>query len=309
MMQYGCSLIYIILTGMDLRPVAGPSSVPMHPMEDQLGVSADLSTSFDEEDGYWSTPSPGPSAERPLYSDIGNNPDIERSLKLLLADPDCSLFDMSIVQLFSVLSTHGINTSNVKSTDEAILQILDHIMNGKCFLKSCNGSACAVVRRGMQNAGAMAVLAAETVLLEVDVPDRVRSVCFALGYTAFDLSKISSVGAMKCLVEMSRDNFSTCFNIPDIMCNLDKLSVSDMKVLSRIHSVDITDLESLPVTRWTDAAMSRLIQHFSTAECEMERGSVRRGHVPKCKESTTNRAFLQVAMLEAVLARGGALES
>lgn len=247
--------------------------------------------------------SPGPSVWMPLYSDIGNNMEIERNMKLLLADKDYSLFDMPIMQLLSVLKSHSINTSKITSTDEAIVLALDHIVNGKCFLQSSVGAACTVVRRGMRDAQSMMVLATETVLLEIDDVNRIRNVCFALGYTSLDLSKASSLSNMKALIELSRDNFSSCFSIPDILCNLDRMSASEIKVLCRIHDVDVADLESMGITKWSDAAMSRLIMHFSMAECELGNGCLKQGHVPKCKKSSASNAFLKVTMLEAFLSK------
>lgn len=245
--------------------------------------------------------SPGPSMWMPLYSDIGNHPEIEKNVKLLLADRDYSLFDMPIMQLLSVLRLHSINTCEIRSADEAISLALDHIVNGKCFLRSSTGMACAALRRGIRDAQSMMVLATETILLEIDDVNRIRSVCFALGYTSLDLSKVTSLSNMKSLIELSRDNFSSCFSIPDILCNLDRMSASEIKILCRIHSVDVADLESMGITKWIDAAMSRLIMHFSMADCKFGDGSDRQGCVPKCKKSSTNNTFLKVSMLEAFL--------
>lgn len=247
---------------------------------------------------------PGPSEVHPLYSNNGNHCEIEKSIKLLIADPDCSIFDMPIMQLLSVLSSHSINTTEIRSTDQAIVQILDHIMNGKCFLSSCRGGACLTVRRGIRNGRSMAVLAAETVLMEVEDAARVRAVCFALGYTENDLSSMNRIEGMKSLVEMSRDNFSTCFNISDILCNLDQMSTGKLKVLCQIHSVDVTDLNSMRPTQWTDIVMSRLTRHFIAGECEVGVQSVKSDKFPKCKQTSQHNTFLKVVLLESMLDNG-----
>lgn len=244
---------------------------------------------------------PGPATFQPLYSECGNHPEIEKSVKLLLADHECSIFDMPIMQLLSVLSSHSINTTDIRSTDQAIVQILDHIMNGKCFFSSCRGSACLTVRRGIRDGKSMAVLAAETVLMEVEDAARVRAVCFALGYTENDLSSVSRIEGMKSLVEMSRDNFSTCFNVSDILCKLDQMSTSDLKVLCRIHSIDVTDLSNLRAAQWTDVVMSRLTRHFIAGECEFGVQNVKSGNFPKCKQTSQDNTFLKVVLLESFL--------
>lgn len=264
---------------------------------DYLSTDADLGLDADEF-------SAGPSVLQPLYSDIGNNMEIEKNLRLLLADRGYSLFDMPIMQLLSVLKSHSINTCDIRSADVAVHQALDHIVNGKCFLKSSSGSACRIVRRGIRDVRAMTVLATETVLLEIDDFDRIRSVCYALGYTSQDLSKVTGLDNMKTLIELSRDNFSTCYDIPDILCNLEIMSVGEKKVLCRIHSVDVTDLESMPIKRWTDAVLSRLVMHFSMAECEIGDRCVKPGQLPKCKRASGADALLKVMMLESFLTKG-----
>lgn len=257
--------------------------------------------SFTNEAGCDEYGSPGPSSYLSLFDESRNNPEIEKSVKLLLADHECSIFDMPIMQLLSVLSSHSINTTEIRSTEQAIVQILDHIMNGKCFLNSCRGGACLMVRRGIRNGRSMTVLAAETVLMEVEDAARVRAVCFALGYTENDLSAVSRIEGMKSLVEMSRDNFSTCFNASDILCNLDQMSTSDLKVLCRIHSIDVTDLSNVRAAQWTDVVMSRLVRHFSAGECEVGVQNVKSGKFPKCKQKSQDNTFLKVVLLESVL--------
>lgn len=269
-------------------------------MIESLPAVSDDVQMYDSDEEYTS----GPSELQPLYSETGNNPEIEKNVKLLLADRDYSLFDMPIMQLLSVLKSHSINTSEIRSTDVAIQQALDHIVNGKCFLRSSSGSACSVVRRGIRDVREMTVLATETVLLEMDDVDRIRSVCYALGYTSQDLRKVTSLDNMKTLIELSRDNFSSCYAIPDILCDLDQMSFGHLKALCHIHSVDVTDLESFSVKRWIDAAMSRLVMHFSMANCEIGDVQMKRGQLPLCKRASGNAAFLKVTMLESFLAKG-----
>lgn len=145
------------------------------------------------------------------------------------------------------------------------------------------------------------MLAAETVLMEVDDAARVQAVCFALGYTENDLSSMNRIEGMKSLVEMSRDNFSTCFNASDILCNLDQMSTSELKVLCRIHSIDVTDLSNLRAAQWTDVVMSRLARHFIAGECEVGVQNVKSGKFPKCKQKLQDNTFLTVLLLESVL--------
>lgn len=281
--------------------MASSSTAASLPIEASLSgsLSADVEMRIDVD-----ASSPGPSLLQPLYSDIGNNPEIEKNVKLLLVDRGYSLFDMPIMQLLSVLKSHSINTCDIRSADVAIHQALDHIVNGKCFLKSSSGSACSVIRRGIRDVRAMTVLTTETVLLEMDDFDRIRSVCYALGYTSNDLSKVTGLDNMKTLIELSRDNFSTCYDIPDILCNLENMSIGEKKVLCRIHSVDVTDLEGMTVKRWTEAVLSRLVMHFSMAECEIGDRCAKPGHLPKCKRASGSDALLKVSMLESFLSKG-----
>lgn len=214
---------------------------------------------------------PGPSAFRPLYNTSGhdNHIEIERMITSLLVDRDYCMFDMPIMQLMNVLRSHGVNTSTITSNEDAVSSTLDHIMNGKCFLPSSNGTACNVVRRGIRDVRSMIVLAAESVLTYIDNPDHLRYICHSLGYTQSDLSRRATAYSMKRLIEMSRDQFSACFNIPRIISQIDALSVGEMKVICRAHAIDVSDIENLPVLNWIDVTVSRMIQHFCTGVCEV----------------------------------------
>lgn len=236
----------------------------------------------------------GPSAFRPFYNETGNDNhvEIERKVKSLLVDPDYCLFDMSTMQLITSLSSHGVNTATITSHAKALHCILDHIMNGKCFLDSSKGVACNIVKRGIRDLRSMSVLAAESILTHVDDTERLRSVCLSLGYTESDLARCSSGYIMKRLIEMSRDQFSTCFDIPDIISQFDSLSVNELKVISRAHDVNISDLENVPVLDWIDLVMTRLINHFGAGLCDVGSTTDDRRVVPKCRKSLGNEVLL-----------------
>lgn len=247
---------------------------------------------------------PGPSAFRPLYNASGhdNHVEIERMITSLLVDRDYCMFDMPIMQLMNVLRSHGVNTSTITSNEDAVSSTLDHIMNGKCFLPSSNGTACNVVRRGIRDVRSMIVLAAESVLTYIDNPDHLRYICHSLGYTQSDLSRRVTAYSMKRLIEMSRDQLSTCFNIPRIISQIDALSVGEMKVICRAHAIDVSDIENLPVLNWIDVTVSRMIQHFCTGVCEVRITSNDSSVLPSCQRSLGNELLLQLSLLDAVLA-------